>query len=189
MGHVEEPVDAFAVVWPPNGPERPRGAGAVEARHTVVMVRRTRITLGDYVRRHNGVPLGASGSNVAMFRRSLGAGSLASFWRHWNPVFGYYLARFVFSPLRRMLPRSFAVVLTFLASGLVHDAVMWLFGSTTRFLFTTWFAFAGVAVVAGSAAGLDYSELRWRTRMAINVAVIATCLGISIVVRRLLSIP
>lgn len=148
-----------------------------------------RITLRDYVRRRNGVALGARGSNIEMFRRSLGAGSLDEFWRHWNPVFGYYLARFVFSPLRRMLPRPAAVVLTFAASGLVHDGVIWLFGGSTRFLFTIWFGLVAIGLVAGSAIDLDYSEQTWPVRVSINVSVIAACLALTLATRRLFSIP
>jgi len=62
--------------------------------------RKRKLTLAQYVRRRNGVPLGASGSLRNMFYRSLGAGSIAGFWRYWNPVFGYYLGRYIYAPLK-----------------------------------------------------------------------------------------
>jgi hypothetical protein len=59
-----------------------------------------------------------------MLHRSLGAGSLAGFSRHWNPIWAYYLGRYVTSPLRRFLPTGPAVLVTFLVSGAILDAAV-----------------------------------------------------------------
>jgi hypothetical protein len=50
-----------------------------------------RVTLAAYVRRRTGLPLGEAGSLRAMLRGAFGAPTLAGFWRHWNPIFGYGL--------------------------------------------------------------------------------------------------
>ncbi len=59
-----------------------------------------------------------------MLSRSLGARSFAIFWHYWNPIWGYYLSRYVMRPLRRFLPLSFATFITFVVSGALHDLVV-----------------------------------------------------------------
>src|SRR5215203_1711587 len=56
------------------------------------------------------------------FVRPLSANSFSRFWYCWNPVYGYPLLFYVYRPLRRPLPRSCAVLLTFMVSGFfLHD--------------------------------------------------------------------
>jgi hypothetical protein len=79
------------------------------------------ISLSEYVKKRNGVPLGASGSMGNMIERSLGADSFYMFWRYWNPIWGYYLSRNVMRPLSLFLPIWLATILTFAVSGGLHD--------------------------------------------------------------------
>jgi len=59
-----------------------------------------------------------------MIHRSLGAGTLALFWRYWNPVWGYYLSRYIYSPALKWLPSALALIVTFAVSGALHDFVI-----------------------------------------------------------------
>ena len=77
----------------------------------------SKLSLAQYVKKRNGVPLGASGSMTNMLSRSFGAASFPIFWHYWNPIWGYYLSRNVMSPLASFLPFSLATFLTFLVSG------------------------------------------------------------------------
>ena len=79
------------------------------------------ITLSEYVKKRNGVALGASGSMTNMLKRSLGANSFYLFWQYWNPIWGYYLSRKVMKPLSDFLPIWLAIILTFAVSGGLHD--------------------------------------------------------------------
>jgi len=147
------------------------------------------LTLGQYIERRNGVPLGASGSLKNMLRRSLGAGTFAGFWQYWNPIFGYYLAKYVDSPLRRVLPRSIALLLTFVICGALHDlAAMAVWGSVAFFC-TTMFFFFGAGVLIGRWAGLDFSGLPWPARAAINFTYILACFALALIARQAFSIP
>ena len=131
-------------------------------------------TLGEFVRRRLG-----SGSDLEqlkrMFGRSFGAGSFGAFWRYWNPVYTYYLDRFVYRPLRKVLPRPLAVVATFACSGfLLHDLPFW-WGVTvlrTRSLpvpfVALWFALMAVLALLEARLGLEYAALPFRARVAIN---------------------
>ena len=135
------------------------------------------LTLSQYIRRRNGLPAGARGSLRNMLDRSLGAGSFAGFWQHWNPVVGYGLGRYVFTPLRRVFPSSIAVVASFIVSGAIHDLVTMAVRGSPAFLFTPWFFLLGLGVLAGRAARMDLSDQPWLTRAAVNTVYVITCLA------------
>lgn len=146
-----------------------------------------RPSLTEYVERRNGTPLGGAGSLVAMLHRSLGADSFAGFWRNWNPVWSYYLSRFVNAPARRFLPGWAALLVTFGASGAIHDAAVALFTRSFTSFFTTWFVVLGLVVLGTSRIGLEYRSHPWAVRAAVNLGIIAACLGTTLVVRRMVT--
>ena len=147
------------------------------------------MTLAQYIERRNGVPLGASGALRTMLYRSLGAGSFDNFWRYWNPIFGYFLAKYVDSPLRRILPRSFALVLTFVICGALHDlAAMAVRGSIAYFC-TTMFFFFAAGVLLGRWTGLTFSGLPWAARATINLTYIVACFALALAAKQVLAIP
>ena len=145
---------------------------------------RRRLTLAEYIRRRNGVPLGSSGSLRNMLRRSLGAGSFGGFWQYWNPLFGYGLARYVHSPLLRILTPKAAVIVTFMVCGAVHDLVTMSVRGSPTFFFTPWFFLLGVGVVSGRAAGMDLSSRPWLIRVSANLTYIGVCLAVTIAAKR-----
>lgn len=124
-----------------------------------------------------------------MLRRSLGAGSFAGFWRFWNPVFGYYLGRYSYAPLQRVMPRGPALILTFSLCGAIHDAVTTALRGSVTLLFTSWFIFLAIGVLIGNACGMDLSQRTWIVRAGVNLAYLATCLLISVLFRQVLEIP
>lgn len=124
-----------------------------------------------------------------MLRRSFGAASFAGFWRYWNPVFGYGLGKYVFAPLKRFLPSTLALILTFVACGALHDLVAISIRGTATFPFSAWFLMLGVGVVLGNASGMDLSRKPWALRASLHLAYLVVCLVVSIVARRMLGIP
>jgi len=142
--------------------------------------RSKKLTLSEYVKRRNGVPLGAPGSLQNMLVRSLGAGTFAKFWQYWNPIWGYALGRYVYAPLNQFLPASISLILTFAISGVIHDFVTMLVRREPAFLFTPWFASMGLIVVIGQYLQIDYSEKPFPIRVAINLSLIITCLMLTL---------
>jgi hypothetical protein len=124
-----------------------------------------------------------------MLVRSLGASTFAGFWRYWNPIFGYYLGRYVFEPARRWMPRPPAVVLTFVACGALHDLVTMAVRGSVTLLFTPWFFLMSLGLLGGSAFGLNFGDRPWWMRAVINLGYVAACLVLTVVARRLLAIP
>ena len=146
-------------------------------------------TLGQYVSQRNGVALGDSGSLRNMLQRSFGAGSFAGFWQYWNPIWGYGLGKYVYSPLRRVLPTGIAVIMTFVVSGGIHDLAAMAVRRTPVFLLTPWFFLLGVGVVLGRLTRLDYSDYPWIVRAGINLAYLAVSLAVTLIAKRLLASP
>ena len=147
------------------------------------------LTLAQYVELRNGVPLGVSGSLRNMLQRSFGAVSFARFWQYWNPIWGYGLGKYVYSPMHRVLPAAIALIMTFVVSGGIHDLVIMALRRSVTFLFTPWFFVLGVGVVLGRAVGMDLSNRSWWVRAGINLAYLVIGLAITIIAKRVLAIP
>ena len=134
-----------------------------------------KITLTQFVKLRNGVPLGHADSLKNMLSRSLGAGSFAQFWQYWNPVWGYYLSQCVYQPLKRFFGKSMAGVATFFVSGFLHDLAIMLVKQQSSILLTVWFTLMGLAVVLSEAVKLRYGTLPWFVRALINAGFIGAC--------------
>ncbi len=134
------------------------------------------ITLSEYVKKRNGVALGASGSVTNMLKRSLGASSFYVFWQYWNPIWGYYLARKVMKPLSGLFPIWLAITLTFAVSGALHDLAITLVKWELTFFFTPWFSLMSFMVLVTKKFGISYREHHWLIRAFINISFIALCL-------------
>jgi hypothetical protein len=140
---------------------------------------RKTITLSEYVRKRNGVALGASGSMTNMLKRSLGASSFYFFWQYWNPIWGYYLSCKVMKPLSQLLPIWLAVIMTFAVSGALHDLAITIVKWKLTFFFTPWFSLMGLIVLSTKKFGISYRDHHWLIRALINISFIAVCLVIT----------
>lgn len=133
------------------------------------------MTLSEYVIKRNGMPLGAKGSLSTNLKNAFGASSNVAFWKYWNPVWGYYLARFIYLPLHRFLPASLAALLTFTASGAIHDFAIGVLGYGWQHFLTLWFFVMGLFHVGSNTLRVKYGHLNFPLRLAINVSSLAFC--------------
>lgn len=131
--------------------------------------------LSEYVQRRNGVPLGASNSLRNMLYRSLGAGSFSLFWKYWNPIWGFYLGKLIFKPLKEILSPAISLILTFVFSGLLHDSVIMLVKWKLTLILTPWFLLMGLWVVISEYFKFDFTKYTWIIRAFINILVIGGC--------------
>lgn len=141
------------------------------------------MSLSRYVLARNGVPLGARGALGNMLRRSLGAPSFAGFWRYWNPIWGYYLGRYVFRPANRVLPHSLAILLTFTVSGAIHDLAVTLVRGVPTVLFTPWFLLMSIGLLLGESMGMNLAGRSFAFRVTVNLAYLGLSLAIAQQVR------
>ncbi|MBL4659579.1 MAG: hypothetical protein JKY19_04425 [Alcanivoracaceae bacterium] len=134
-----------------------------------------KLTLSQYVHRRNGVALGAPGSLRNMLYRSLGAATFAEFWRYWNPVWGYGLGKYIFTPLKRIFPTIIALIMTFVFSGLLHDLAIIIVKGSVVIIFAPWFLLLGIGVVLGQELGINFSSKSWLFRASINLIYLIAC--------------
>jgi hypothetical protein len=135
--------------------------------------------LSDYVKRRNGVPLGDKDSLRNMLNRSLGAGKFSIFWQYWNPIWGYYLGKYIFKPLKLVLPQALSLIITFVVCGFIHDLAIMLLKWKFTLLLTPWFLFMGLSLILSDYAKINYSKFSWIARAAINIIIISGCLFIA----------
>lgn len=147
------------------------------------------MSLAEYVRLRNGVPLGHPDSLRNMLHRSLGAGSFGEFWQYWNPIWSYGLGKYVYLPLLAVAPPFVALLLTFIVSGGIHDAVMIVARGSAIFLFTPWFFILAVGVIMGRAVNLELSHRSWLVRAAVNLSYLSVCLALTLLAKRAFGIP
>jgi len=132
------------------------------------------ISLNNYVKRRNGVPLGHKNSLGNMLKRSLGANSFDLFWVHWNPIWNYYLNKHIYKPLKKICYPYLAIVFTFSFSGFIHDLVGLLIYSKLSLLFTTWFIIMGIVVVIFKGNRFFYKTQKKAFNYSLNVILIIT---------------
>lgn len=147
--------------------------------------RHREISLRQYVKRRNGVALGGSGSLQNMLQRSFGARSFAGFWRYWNPIFGYYLGKYVYSPTSRFAPRWLALMFTFLICGGLHDIVTFLYRGHTQFLFTLWFFFFSIGVLIGEKMKMNMVQRPFWFRGAVHLIYLSICFILAVSAQQL----
>ena len=140
---------------------------------------KSKLSLAQYVKKRNGVPLGASDSMKNMLSRSFGASSFPVFWHYWNPIWGYYLSRNVMRPVANFLPITLASFITFLVSGALHDIAVSIIKWKTIFFFTPWFGLMGLMVIGSKGVGISYGHVSWPVRALINASFIFISLGIT----------
>ncbi|WP_390607910.1 acyltransferase [Alteromonas gracilis] len=140
---------------------------------------KSKLSLAQYVKKRNGVPLGASDSMKNMLSRSFGASSFPVFWHYWNPIWGYYLSRNVMRPVANFLPISLATFITFLVSGALHDIAVSIIKWKAILFFTPWFGLMGLMVIGSKRVGISYGHVSWPVRALINASFIFISLGIT----------
>lgn len=133
------------------------------------------MNLSTYIKKRNGVPIGHPDSLRNNLRNSLGAKNFHVFWNYWNPIFSYYLGTKIFRPLKRILPETASLILTFIFCGLIHDLVTTLVRGNLSLFFTVWFLLMSIFVVISKQLNYNFSNKKWIFRALINLLIIGFC--------------
>jgi len=144
------------------------------------------MTLNEYIGKRNGAPLGSSKSLRNNLYRSLGAKNFSTFWNYWNPIFGYYLGKCVFKPLKKEIPVVFALLSTFIFCGFMHDAITTIYRGKISLFFTIWFTIMGFAVLIAKYLKHDFNRQKWIFRALVNLSIITLCFLITYCVTKIL---
>jgi D-alanyl-lipoteichoic acid acyltransferase DltB (MBOAT superfamily) len=133
------------------------------------------MTLSEYVLKRNGVPLGAKASLLKNLQNSVGAENNIFFWKYWNPIWGFYLSKYIYFPLNGYLPKTISSIVTFGISGAFHDLAIGLLGLGWQNFFTIWFVMMGVFMNISKFLNISYSGFSFFIRAVINISSIAIC--------------
>ena len=143
------------------------------------------VSLRAFVKRRNGVPLGGKHALPMMLKRSLGAPNFAGFWHYWNPIWGYYLSRFVMRPLRRYCQQKWQY--SSRLQSVVHYT-MWLFLIKQQWIviITPWFSVMGLFVIVLTRMKVNYPNLPIVARGLVNVSWLAICYWVTMLLLTIL---
>ena len=146
------------------------------------------MTLTDYIKKRNGVSIGSPKSLRNNLYRSFGSINFSTFWNYWNPIFGYYLGKFIFKPIKKIFSVGISLLFTFIICELIHDIVTTIFREKISFFFSIWFLLLGLAVLLTRTLKLNFSKRVWIIRAFINLSIISTCLVLTIYTSKFLTI-
>lgn len=148
---------------------------------------RQKLTFREYEQRRLGKSSGQLSGMITIFQYSFSSSTFAEFWRYWNPLFHYNLCYYCYKPLAKYLPRSVAVLLTFAASGAIHDFFASVILLDIYILFLPVFAFWGLLVVAEEGLALSFSSAPVWGRFAINTLIIVGTVLIGLKIRSMIT--
>ena len=146
--------------------------------NTTLTALKTHPSLRWYLGRRLG-PLGGRRAWFNFFIKPFGASSFASFWRQWNPVYGYYLNLYSYRPLSRIVGRRGAMFATFVVCGFVlHDLPAWVVRRRLPPGATIAFTAFGAGVMISEAVHMDTSRWPVQARAALNAAFLTSGVAI-----------
>ena len=105
-----------------------------------------------------------------MFVKPFFSNSLRSFWKYWNPGFGFYLLYYCYKPIRQILPHWISMIITFLICGLLHDIIYivpMLIMNGIGFIFpfiTIWFFIIAIGVLISELFQIDLKKTKKNLR-------------------------
>lgn len=98
-----------------------------------------------------------------MFFKPFVSSSLRSFWKYWNPSWGYFLLFYCYKPIKAIFPHWAALIITFIVSGLLHDMIyiipMVLKNGEFVFHFiTVWFLLISIGILLTEYLQIDFNK-------------------------------
>ena len=110
-----------------------------------------------------------------MLQKSFYSKSFREFWKHWNPLWSYFLTYYSYKPLKTKLPKSIAVLLTFGISGALHDVFVMLLLQKFYYLFTMIFLVFGALVLVESSLKISITSSSKVLRPIYHSTIIILC--------------
>ena len=104
-----------------------------------------------------------------MFFKPFVSSSFKSFWKYWNPTWGFYLLFYCYKPLKTVFPAWVALVITFLISGLFHDIIyiVPMMMKKVQFVFpfiTVWFFIISLGIILSEYLQMNFNKINLTVR-------------------------
>ena len=113
-----------------------------------------------------------------MFFKPFISSSLRSFWKYWNPTWGYFLLFYCYKPLKKLFPRWASLIITFTISGLFHDMIYILpmMMKKVEFVFpfiTVWFLVISIGILLTELLQVNFKKSSIKFRPVIHSCYLA----------------
>jgi len=131
------------------------------------------LSLRAYVSKKFGHHRTISGHLLYMFKNSFLSNSFKEFWQHWNPLWSYYLAYYIYRPLAKYTSKSIALILTFGVSGAFHDVFVMMLLGGFYYLFTRIFIAFALFIQIESKINISLSKVPLFIKPRYHIAVIS----------------
>ena len=104
-----------------------------------------------------------------MFFKPFVSSSFRSFWKYWNPSWGYFLLFYCYKPIRAFFPHWASLMITFLISGLFHDIIyiVPMMMDDGEFVFpfiTVWFLIISIGILLTEYLQIDFDKTNLKFR-------------------------
>ena len=104
-----------------------------------------------------------------MFFKPFVSSSFKSFWKYWNPSWGYFLLFYCYKPIRTFFPHWASLIITFLISGLLHDIIYIIpkMMNKVGFVFpfiTVWFLIISIGILVSEYLQINFNKINLKFR-------------------------
>lgn len=109
-----------------------------------------------------------------MFFKPFVSSSLKSFWKYWNPTWGYFLLFYCYKPIKTIFPAWVALITTFIVSGLAHDIIyiIPMMIKEVKFVFpfiTVWFFIISIGILLSESLQINFKKISLKFRPIIHL--------------------
>jgi hypothetical protein len=110
-----------------------------------------------------------------MFFKPFLSASFRSFWKYWNPTWGYFLLFYCYKPIKTIFPHWMALTITFLISGLFHDIIyiIPIMMKEVKFVFpfiTVWFFIISIGILVTENLQINFNKINLMFRPIFHLA-------------------
>lgn len=133
------------------------------------------MTLKRYIAKKFGNRKSLSGSLNYMLKASFFSTTFRDFWKHWNPLWSYFLTYYLYKPLKTVIPKPIAILLTFAVSGALHDLALMILLQWFNYLFTLIFLAFGFVVLIESFFKINLNSMPKIIRPIYHTGIIVLC--------------
>lgn len=113
-----------------------------------------------------------------MFFKPFVSSSFRSFWKYWNPSWGYFLLFYCYKPIKTIFPHWASLIITFLICGLLHDLIyiIPMMMNEVEFVFpfiTVWFLIIIIGILLTEYLQIDFNKTNIKVRPIFHLSYLA----------------
>jgi len=133
------------------------------------------MTLKEYATKKFNNRNSLSGCLNYMIKSSFFSKTFREFWTNWNPLWSYFLIFYSYKPMRKVISKAPALILTFVVSGFLHDLFVMLLLQKIYFLFSLIFLLIGIFTLTEQILKINLKGISKYLRPLYHCGIIIIC--------------